>query len=174
MNDTATARGAITFLFALGTITLAVVLVGASLFSIGEDSEKRKQRFSEAKEILTMLIGIFGTIIGFYFGAINSTESNQALSVAAPQIINPTPAPGEKFSMVAQITGGKPPYNYEFSFDEGMGIKPLENLRTDSGLIVQEFEMPEGLESGESYNISLRVTDAVNRGAGVGYMVSVR
>ena len=177
MNNIATARGAITFLFALGTITLAVMLVGSSLFThikSDEESERRKERFNQGKEILSILIGILGTIVGFYFGAINSTDSNQALSVSVPQIVNPSPAPGEKLSMIAQIQGGKPPYEYKFKFDDELGFTPMESQFSNDGLIVQEFEMPKSSKSGARHNINLNITDATNRNAGIGYTISIR
>lgn len=178
MNDIATARGAITFLFALGTITLAVMLVGSSLFTyIDSDREfkRRKERFNQGKEILSILIGILGTIVGFYFGAINGSDgSTQALSVSVPQIINPSPAPGETFSMIAQVQGGKPPYEYNFKFDGEFGISPMDSMFSNNGIIVQDFDIPTTLKSGEQHNINLSITDATNRSAGVGFTVSIR
>lgn len=178
MNDIATARGAITFLFALGTITLAVMLVGSSLFTfIDSDREfkRRKERFNQGKEILSILIGILGTIVGFYFGAINGSDgSTQALSVSVPQIINSNPAPGETFSMVAQVQGGKPPYEYNFKFNGELGITPIENMFSTSGLIVQDFEIPASSKPGSRHNINLSITDATDRNAGIGYTISIR
>lgn len=177
MNDVATARGAITFLFALGTITLAIMLVGSSLFTFIDNErefKRRKERFNQGKEILSILIGILGTIVGFYFGALNSSESTRTLAVSVPQVINSSPAPGENFSMIAQIQGGKPPYEYNFKFDGEPGISPMGSMFSNNGLIVQEFEMPKQSKSGTSYNINLRITDATSRNAGVSYTLTTR
>jgi hypothetical protein len=63
-------RGLITLLFSVGTIVAAVILVFAAIFQ-GDANEKAADRFNRAKEVLSLLIGIFGTILGFYFGSAN-------------------------------------------------------------------------------------------------------
>lgn len=66
------ARGLITVLFATGTIGIAFILTATAVLA---SDVKFDERFGRAKEILTILIGIFGTILGFYFGtATNSSE----------------------------------------------------------------------------------------------------
>ncbi len=60
------ARGLITTLFAIMTVTLALILILSVLFSSSPDYEKR---FVLGKEVLTIFIGILGTIVGFYFGS---------------------------------------------------------------------------------------------------------
>lgn len=61
------ARGLITFLFAVATVGLAVMLVVNSFLS-NAGGEQLAERFRQGKDILTVLIGVFGTIVGFYFG----------------------------------------------------------------------------------------------------------
>jgi hypothetical protein len=74
------ARGLITFLFAFGTIGIAVI-IALSVFTSSADPEEAKQRFYRAKEILTILIGILGTIVGFYFGATkNLSETDGSIT----------------------------------------------------------------------------------------------
>lgn len=75
MADPATARGVITFLFAFGTISIALLIAAASYWV--RDSEELKARFGYAKDILMVLIGILGTIIGFYFGTQDNTPTEQ-------------------------------------------------------------------------------------------------
>ena len=55
------ARGLITYLFAVVTIGTAVVLVLSAV--LGTDKEK----FDRGKEVLGLLLGVFGTMVGFYF-----------------------------------------------------------------------------------------------------------
>jgi hypothetical protein len=65
-NSSSFARGLITILFVFITIVLALMLIFSVLFSSSADYEKR---FVIGKEILTIFIGILGTIVGFYFGS---------------------------------------------------------------------------------------------------------
>ncbi|WDP84459.1 MAG: hypothetical protein HUN05_04265 [Desulfobacter sp.] len=57
LADVKTARGLITFIFALGTIGTALVIT-ISVFTSNRLPEESKERFYRAKEILTILIGI--------------------------------------------------------------------------------------------------------------------
>jgi hypothetical protein len=63
LRDTNAARGLITFLFSVGTVGVFLILIAAVLVSGDE------KKFAQGKDVLTLLLGIFGTIIGFYFGS---------------------------------------------------------------------------------------------------------
>ena len=72
------ARGMITLLFAVGTVVIALLLTLSAIFpTAASDEINAKERFERGKEVLSLLIGIFGTIIGFYFGSI-SERANQS------------------------------------------------------------------------------------------------
>jgi hypothetical protein len=81
------ARGLITFLFAFATIAVVIITVIAAFWVKLEEVE---QRGALAKEILTILIGILGTILGFYFG-----QAQPEVPVAAPaEVATPSTAGG--------------------------------------------------------------------------------
>jgi hypothetical protein len=61
------ARGLITFLFGVATVGIALVIVLAVFLSTGS-KEEIAERFRMGKDVLAVLIGVLGTIIGFYFG----------------------------------------------------------------------------------------------------------
>jgi len=67
MSRTDYARGLITYLFAVVTIGTAVVLVVSALTTSADD--RHEKQFQRGKEILSLLLGVFGTIVGFCFGA---------------------------------------------------------------------------------------------------------
>jgi hypothetical protein len=77
------ARGLITYILAIGTVAVALVLVVSAL--LGTDASKGS--FDRGKEILTVMIGIFGTILGFYFGQATSGQT------AATPGQSPSPSP---------------------------------------------------------------------------------
>jgi Na+-driven multidrug efflux pump len=69
-------RSLITFLFGITTVCISLIVVLTALLGSG-DKEERAMRFQQGKDILTVLIGVFGTIIGFYFGAAKPQSEKQ-------------------------------------------------------------------------------------------------
>jgi hypothetical protein len=65
LEDTAYARGVIKFLISLAAIGLAFMFVHQALTG-GNTSEAGFQR---GREVLSGLMGVLGTIVGFYFGS---------------------------------------------------------------------------------------------------------
>ena len=59
-DNPATARSMITIVFCIGTMAIAGILAVVAI---------RKDQLDKAKEVLIILIGIFGTIVGYYFGS---------------------------------------------------------------------------------------------------------
>ena len=66
------ARGLITFLFSFITISVILIVIIALLWM--DKDEDLDNRFTKAKDIIAILVGILGTIVGFYFGS-NPTGS---------------------------------------------------------------------------------------------------
>jgi hypothetical protein len=75
------ARGLITFLFAFCTIAI-ILLVAITTFWMPKDEVQI--RFDKAKDLLTILIGVLGTILGFYFGTVTS-DRQTAIAPSALQ-----------------------------------------------------------------------------------------
>jgi hypothetical protein len=97
------ARGLITYLFTIVTIGTAIVLIISGL--TGGD----KEQFDRGKEILGLLLGVFGTMVGFYFGS-EVSHARTKLSLTPP-LLSATEIPaGEKVSITALVQGGSPPY----------------------------------------------------------------
>lgn len=90
------ARSLITFLVAVSTVAIAFLAILTAMVL-----REFKERFALAKEVLTLLIGILGTIVGFYFGAAKNTGGNNdgkptptpAVSPAANNSGNSTATP---------------------------------------------------------------------------------
>lgn len=75
LSEPAIARGLITLLVAIATVWIAMILATSA---ISDDSDDDK--FNRGKDVLTILVGILGTIIGYYFG----TESQQPPNPDSP------------------------------------------------------------------------------------------
>jgi len=86
------ARGLITFLFAFATIAI-IILIAITTFWMSK--EEVEVRFNKAKDLLTIIIGVLGTILGFYFGQTAATPNT-----------TPTVAPAQTTSMTTSPTTG--------------------------------------------------------------------
>jgi hypothetical protein len=78
----------------------------AAIMSSG--SKNLDHRFGFGKEVLTLLIGILGTIVGFYYGS--AKENATQLTISPVALSSSTPAIGDKFTLDASIIGGTPPW----------------------------------------------------------------
>ncbi|MDO9709046.1 hypothetical protein [Paracraurococcus lichenis] len=115
LSNPAVSRGVITFLVAIATVGIAVIVVVNSLLGTGS-KEDMAERFRQGKDVLTVLIGVLGTIVGFYFAqtpatpggaapAASQQASGAARGASAPAPAPPQPRPGEGPPGV----GGAPP-----------------------------------------------------------------
>ncbi|HEX4606465.1 MAG TPA: hypothetical protein VH724_20875 [Candidatus Angelobacter sp.] len=119
MGQVEFARGLITYLFAVVTIGTAVVLVVSALTS--DESPANERRFERGKEILSLLLGVFGTIVGFYFGsevAAKAQPGETIVNVAPLRLSTGSAASGAEFTLTTYISGGKTPYKYGVGFDK--------------------------------------------------------
>jgi hypothetical protein len=151
------ARGLITYLFAVGTIGGVVVLILAALTSPPGDTAK--ENFARAKEVLSLLLGIFGTIIGFYFGSIKSEQEGPVGSGGPVQIAVPPSTDtiqGGAVPVMAFIRGGAPPYAYGLGVDEAAAAS-LSGTSAD-GWIRDSLPMP-AVSKDTSLTIFITATD---------------
>jgi hypothetical protein len=119
MGQVEFARGLITYLFAVVTIGTAVVLVVSALTS--DESPANERRFERGKEILSLLLGVFGTIVGFYFGsevAAKGQTGETIVNVAPLRLSAASVASGADFTLTSYVSGGKAPYKYGVGFDK--------------------------------------------------------
>jgi hypothetical protein len=89
----------------VSTILFGGALLLGSLFSSEGTYE---DRFRHAREIFLVFSGIFGTVIGFYFGA--SDSKGPQLNVSATL---------EDTTLVANVVGGTPPYKVTVAYGKG-------------------------------------------------------
>lgn len=166
------ARGLITYLFAVTTIGTSVVLVLAAL--MGEIGDRAYQR---GKEILALLLGIFGTIVGFYFGAEARPPGNNGnsaapaaatLSVSPPLLGETRVAAGGSVNLTALVSGGTPPYR----FSAGVFPGPrAEGVARNGGWIVVDVATPPALAGKQ--RLVLDVSDAMGAASGTEAIVDV-
>jgi hypothetical protein len=173
------ARGLITYIFAVTTIGTAVVLVLAAL--MGEIGDRAYQR---GKEILALLLGLFGTIVGFYFGAESHPPGNNnngaapaatssmapatTLSVSPPLLAESRIAAGSNVNVTALVSGGTPPYR----FSAGVFPGPrAEGVARSGGWIVVDVAMPPAMAGKQ--RLVLDVSDARGAASGTEAVIDV-
>ncbi len=146
-NDAA--RASITYLVSVGTIMIAMVLV---LSVILGDSAEMEARFARGKEVLTILIGVLGTIMGFYYGSAVKAEPPAAIQMATVKITPDQPQAGSSVNFSALVAGGVPPYIYSISFAKDVSgneiIPPVVNQPSSDGKINQNISIPANVAAG--------------------------
>lgn len=136
LRDMDTARGLITFVITLGTVAIAVMLALTAV--VVRDFDKR---IGVGKEILTILVGVLGTIVGFYYGAAVSknapAKENTQISVAATKIVQSNGTA----TLTTSVEGGTKPYHYSIKFSSG-AIPPILDKDSADGQIKETFALP--------------------------------
>jgi hypothetical protein len=109
LADKEVARGLITFLIAITTVGVAIILAISTL--VLTEGDAGDKRFDRGKQVLSILIGVLGTIVGFYFGSAVERERPPPLAIAtttlSPGQINTAYPP-----TTLQATGGVPPLKW--------------------------------------------------------------
>lgn len=155
------ARGVITYLVALGTIAIGIILVVSTILGSGDDLGNR---FARGKEIFTLLIGVLGTVMGFYYGktATNTNPNSPSVIQVAPITFSEQPKPGAAVNLITKITGGSPPYTYSIKFGSS-GIAEIPEKTSANGDINEKITIPAQPASWEG-EIEIKVKDQDGKG----------
>ena len=164
MSKTEFARGLITYLFAVATIGIAVVLVVSAL--TGQLTDENEKKFQHGKEVLSLLLGVFGTVVGFYFGSA-ITESKRIeedmIRLTPPLLSQSNVTAGESVTLTAAVIGGNPPYRYGITLEDDIALK-YEKFVSPNAWIVTEIQAPEVNEPTVAI-IRIGVIDATGKSA---------
>jgi hypothetical protein len=111
------ARGLITFLIAFTTVGIAIIIVVSTV--VLNDSPENDKRFDRGKQVLSVLIGVLGTIVGFYFAAANKSIE---LSITSASL--PVATVGSKYEAVLTANAGSPPFKWTVTpnLPEGLSL----------------------------------------------------
>jgi beta-lactam-binding protein with PASTA domain len=120
LADKEVARGLITFLIAITTVGIALILALSTIvLKGGTDDDKR---FDRGKQVLTILIGVLGTIVGFYFGSSLDTKTRTPLAIVTTTL--PDGAANKPYpSTILQATGGTQPLKWSVAPDLPADLK---------------------------------------------------
>lgn len=171
MGQVEFARGLITYLFAVVTIGTAVVLVVSALTA--DETPANERRFERGKEILSLLLGVFGTIVGFYFGsAVAKGQGTETIVNVAPLRLSAATAfSGADITLTTYVSGGKAPYKYGIAFDRD-DIK-AETPVDPSGWIIKTMAAP-SVPNDSNKLVRLKVEDADGHSTEVSAALTVK
>lgn len=137
------ARGFITLSFVVGAITIFLIITTVVVF---ETRSFPKDVYERAKTILSMLLGILGTVIGFYFGT-SESEEDGAQTEFSVEIREPdmrlVAARNYKLSIAAVSDGGQGDVTYTvliFGEDEKSPLHTSSYV-SSSGLLTEEIDI---------------------------------
>jgi len=153
LSESAYARGLITFLFTLGTIVIAILL---TLNAVSRRAGDAGKGFQDAKEILTVLVGILGTIIGFYFGQ-EQAEGGRPLGLSTELSAEEVPEEGD-VTLAALGSGGVPPYTFEVVAD-GPVDSAQSTGESETGWWLDQLSAAQ-VDADSPVRIDVTVTDA--------------
>lgn len=148
------ARGLITFLVAVCAV--AVILLTAINIFWGNNAGF-EERFKAAKDLVTMVVGVLGTILGFYFGSASSDHVLQ-LSFDKPASYSVVTA-SSNIPVAATAKNGVAPFNFDLLVLDEKGdltSKNAENKQSDKAFITQEIKAP---DKAGKYSIVLLLRD---------------
>ncbi len=162
LQETAVSRGLITFLVAIITVSIALVIAVWVVASNGEP-EALKVRFSYAKDILATLVGILGTILGFYFGSAEKSTVD-TLVLADIQF--------RAGQAITHASGGTAPYRYTIVTSDAESKATRVSKVSKDGWIFES--LPGAVKGGTP--VTVEVTDSRDRKASrtTGYQLEER
>ncbi len=152
------ARGFITLLFAVGALAIFMIITTAIVFDVNSDS---KSIYERAKTILSMLIGIFGTVLGFYYGS-QDDATDKAGFLLRPIVVEAGESKSE-LNITASVEGGEPDYKFFVVVTDKDG-KTIENLSRNqtnkNGILNLASPLNVTLQAGKTIIVSVTTIDA--------------
>jgi hypothetical protein len=112
-------------MISVATIGLAFVLVYQSFLS-----QASADSFRRAREVFAGLMGVLGTIVGFYFGTVEKPATS--LEIAAIKAADK--------QLLTHVSGGTRPYQYSITSTD-KEFKEIKKVSED-GWIVELLEQP--------------------------------
>ena len=160
-SDHDAARGFITLLFAVGAIAIFLVITSAIVFDVNSNS---KDVYERAKTILSMMLGIFGTVLGFYYGLPKDDEETTGLSLQPIEFIA---APAGKLNFVTSVSGGKAPYEFliQFANPKGEDLKAaVITVPSANGVLVIKEGIDTAVNKIEGKEVTVTITASDSEG----------
>jgi hypothetical protein len=151
------ARGLITFLVAISAVAV-ILLTAINIFWAG--NAEFNVRFTAAKDLVTIVMGLLGTILGFYFGSFNQ-DKILTLAVDSPANYSVVTS-GAKVDVSATAKSGTAPYRFDILVIDPEGnpvAKGAQDKQSENGTIRETVDAPT-TTAAKKYSIVLLLRDA--------------
>ena len=161
MAEKAFARGLITYLFSVVTVGTGVVLVVSALT---RDGAAQDEAFQRGKDIFALMLGLFGTIIGFYFGsevAGAGRAADQGLRLTPPLLEESSVVGGADVTVFGAVSGGVPPYQYGLAVGADRSVQ--YNKSAGANGWIRETLSTEGMNEKGAVIVTMGVQDATGQ-----------
>ncbi|HEV3304444.1 MAG TPA: hypothetical protein VG055_32640 [Planctomycetaceae bacterium] len=158
-----TPRSMITLLISVVTVGIALILV---LSTIVSNTDDRKERFAQGKEVLTALLGVLGTIVGFYFGTATEQANGFNFDPVVIQMAGDKPN-----TLTTSVHGGKPPYSYQVTFTPN-NVSPVSDITAD-GRISVPLKVATPVKQETDIGAAIDVTDSDGKKGHVDYKQAI-
>lgn len=158
MSEADFARGIIAYLFAITTIGMAVVVGLGGLMGASDD------QFRRGKDILALLLGVFGAVMGFYFASATVDDAEKLnLSLSPLNVAEANLQVGSQFTVVAFVEGGTPPRTFTIT----VGNEPVSAAAPvgPDGWLRTTVRVPDSARGEKSLPVQVTVTDADGKSA---------
>ncbi len=143
LKDRDASRGLITFIVTVTTASIALIL---ALYAVAAaDANTIKERFSLGKEVLMSLVGILGTVLGFYFGSADKAVVEQ-FGVAEVTFL--------ENQVRTHLMGGTPPFHYSITAGNNQFSKIDSRISKDGWIWEALDKTPSGTR------ITIDISDA--------------
>ncbi|HEX9947204.1 MAG TPA: hypothetical protein VGA98_06655 [Allosphingosinicella sp.] len=126
-------RPILVFTLIVAMLSFGGLLIIRALFS-SEGDEAFQNRFRHAREIFLVFAGIFGTIIGFYFGA---ADKDSAADIPSVEV---TAAAGRRIE--ATVEGGHAPFTATLTLPNNGGSVPMSGEGRSLSTILTAAQCP--------------------------------
>ena len=107
------------------------------------NDEEREKRFQRTRDVLAVLVGILGTIVGFYFGA---AEAGGAKGLTLSATAKATGQP-DVWQIVGSAQGGMPAIHYRIVFSPQSSATGVPDKAAPDGWIVETVKLAEPKKS---------------------------
>jgi len=154
------ARVMLATMFAIGTLGMAFALM-LGVFLSTDTKMELKDRFGLALQAFTPLVGIVGTVLGFYFGT-NLTAPVDPLTIVDVTVPSLKVPSTEKTTLTVLVQGGKGPWVYTLDF----GTNEIPKIqRTLNVPFLRETVAVPSVRKDTAMGVKVTVNDALGKSA---------